>query len=135
MSLPRELFTLPSMLSVLDQNPRPYALVVWKEDRPLIALPVEDAIELRTIDGTLDMTFGMAPEGTEKPNERGHFSVQTLYPSRRGSETALDCSVSRGMRSKLEYPDFLKPPETTDGYRGVHWRVTTDAYNTHPGQR
>lgn len=131
-SPPRELFAASSMLSDLDQSSRPYPLVIEKEGRPFIALPVENTIQLRALDGTVDMTFGMAPEDPEKPNEEGHFYIGAVHPSTRGTASALDCNVSRGVRGKLEYPDFLTPPpEETHGSQ-VLWTTTLYAYNTPP---
>ena len=107
---PKELFSLHTELSAPEKAPYPYVLAAPREGRMLLALPCQNAIELRTLDGSLVASYPIGPQAASKILYGAAFAAHTVDPPERGRPDAIEQFVRRWVEFVPELPDDLAHP-------------------------
>ena len=104
---PSPLFEAETLLSASSRHPKPYTIVVSHEGEKALALPTEEALEIRGIDGALLATYPVA----EPENARGFLSASlaawTVWPPQVAPMGGLEMRLSRIGTFPYELPPAL----------------------------
>jgi hypothetical protein len=118
----REIFSLQTQLSAASGRPFPYVLVVPWEGAPALALPTEQAFEIRRPDGALEQAFPVGDDAPQRVTYGRPFSYWAAAPPQVGSPGALELVVNRISSYEPVLPgDVLPvaPPQRVARSRGM----------------
>lgn len=114
------LFTAPSLFSVPVLQPRPHVLVVNYEDKVLIALPCEEHLDLRRLDGTIETRWSVRMAAGKSSPVGPTFSAWTMLAPQIAGRDGLEMRVSRTWEYAVALPEDLRPLErSTPRFRHV----------------
>ena len=103
------LFELETQLSGAWRDPFPYVMALEREDGVLLALPCEDALELRAADGKLVARHPVDASAEHPVSYGSPFAAWDVDPPQIGPPTALEVEVSRHLEFEPDWPDDLLP--------------------------
>lgn len=106
---PEVLFTQQSQFSRADGYPFPAVLIVDRGDGPLIALPTEEALEVRTLDGKLVNSYPIGINAPYHVSIGKPFSYWVNQHAQSGPAGALEFRVNRLASFKPLLPDDAFP--------------------------
>lgn len=114
------LFTAPSLFSGSVLQPRPHVLAVNYASKVLIALPCEEHLELRRLDGTIETQWSVRMAAGQSSPVGPTFSAWTMLAPQIAGRDGLEMRVSRTWEYAVALPDDLRPPErSTPRFRHV----------------
>ncbi|MBW7863016.1 MAG: VCBS repeat-containing protein [Candidatus Hydrogenedentes bacterium] len=103
------LFTLATRLSAPSPRAFPFVLVVTRDGRPLLALPTEENLELRTAAGVVVESHPIGPDAAQRVSFGQPFTALAVEPPRVGPADSLEIRVSRSQAYIPELPRDLMP--------------------------
>lgn len=103
------LFTLATRLSAPSPRAFPFVLVVTRDGRPLLALPTEDTLELRTAAGAVAESHPIGPDAAQRVSFGHPFTAMMVDPPRVGPGDSLEIRVSRSQAYIPDLPRDLLP--------------------------
>jgi len=103
------LFELETQLSGAWRDPFPYVMALEREDGVVLALPCEEALELRTTDGQLAASYPVDASAEHTVSYGSPFAAWSVSPPQIGPPTALEMEVSRHLEFEPDWPDDLLP--------------------------
>ncbi len=104
---PRVLFSTHSQLSAATPRPFPHVLVVARGGRSLIALPTEEALELRAPSGEIVESHPIGLDAAHRVSFGQPFSALPVRPPRQGSRGALEMRIIQTSAFVPELPEGL----------------------------
>lgn len=118
---PKDLFSAHTLLSALEKEPWPHVIVLPKDGRMLLALPLEKSMELRGLDGLLVDSFPTVEESLDKSHFRGSMEQDTIEPSEISAPGALEQGIWQFLRAGVELPDYAKPDTMVSWSQYRYW--------------
>ena len=115
---PVELFTMETIFSPPAAQPHPYVLTTTMDDRTLLALPTDDALELRRFNGELEARFPLTNQA--HPSFGPSFSAWPVEPVQTAPAGGFEMRVSHVYEKTVELPETMKhQPRQERPYRRV----------------
>lgn len=115
---PRELFRLDTRLGRASMPAYPHVLAAPYEGRVVLALPRENAIELRSADGELVGSYPLTAASPLDATQPSPFEVVPIEPPQAGRAGALEFRVSSLVEHGAQLPEPLRPrAEEARAYR------------------
>lgn len=118
---PQTLFRLNNQFSGHSPKPYPYAFLVERDKKKMLALPCEETFEARALDGTSIASYPIGDNAPRRISYGRPFQSHSVFPTQAASPTAIENEVTRLIDFQPELPSDLLP---LDSASTVARRVT-----------